>query len=130
MALTLWHTHTWQVLVAAGLLGIGIAMGFAAMANLVVEAVPQSQTGVATGMNTNIRNIGAGIGAGIATSIVVSSLAPDGTPTVHGYVLAFIVSAVALIVAAASTLVIPRHQKAEDAGSRTTGVPLPAAVAD
>ena len=56
--LVFWHAQTWQIMVSAGLLGIGIAMGFAAMSNLVVEAVPQSQTGVATGMNTNIRNIG------------------------------------------------------------------------
>ena len=50
--------HTWQIMSPPRLLGIGIAMGYAAMSNLVVEAVPQSQTGVATGMNTNIRNIG------------------------------------------------------------------------
>ena len=33
------------------------------MANLIIEAVPAEQTGVATGMNTNIRNIGAALGA-------------------------------------------------------------------
>ena len=49
---------------ATGLLGIGIALGFASMANLIIEAVPAEQTGVATGMNTNIRNIGAALGAG------------------------------------------------------------------
>ena len=107
--LVFWHAQTWQIMVSAGLLGIGIAMGFAAMSNLVVEAVPQSQTGVATGMNTNIRNIGGAVGAGVATSIVVSSLLPDGTPSLHGYVLAFVVSAAALLIAAVTTLLIPRH---------------------
>ena len=107
--LVFWHAQTWQVMVSAGLLGIGIALGFAAMSNLVVEAVPQSQTAVATGMNTNIRNIGAAVGAGIATSIVVSSLLPDGTPSLHGYILAFVVSAAALLIAAVTTLLIPRH---------------------
>ena len=47
-----------------GLLGIGIALGYASMANLIIEAVPAEQTGVATGMNTNIRNIGAALGSG------------------------------------------------------------------
>ena len=107
--LVFWHDHTWQVLLSAGLLGIGIAMGYAAMSNLVVEAVPQSQTGVATGMNTNIRNIGGAVGAGVATSIVVSSLLADGTPSEHGYVMAFIVSAAGLLAAAIVTLMIPRH---------------------
>jgi EmrB/QacA subfamily drug resistance transporter len=109
VVLVFWHGHTWQILIATGLLGVGIAMGFAAMTNLVVEAVPQSQTGVATGMNTNIRNIGAGIGAGVATSLVVSSLLSNGLPKEHGYILAFIVSAAALVVAAGATLAIPRH---------------------
>ena len=40
--LALWHGHTYNVLISSGLLGIGIAMGFAAMSNLVVAAVPQS----------------------------------------------------------------------------------------
>jgi MFS family permease len=107
--LVLWHAHTWQVLVSAGLLGIGIAMGYAAMSNLVVEAVPRSQTGIATGMNTNIRNIGGAVGAGVATSIVVSSLLANGTPAEHGYIMAFVISAVALLIAAGTTLLIPRH---------------------
>jgi EmrB/QacA subfamily drug resistance transporter len=134
VVLVFWHGHTWQILIATGLLGIGIAMGFAAMTNLVVEAVPQSQTGVATGMNTNIRNIGAGIGAGVATSLVVSNVLANGIPKEHGYVLAFIVSAAALVVAAGATLAIPRHpvtaagDHAVDLGhARVSGV---AAVAD
>jgi MFS family permease len=115
IVLVFWHAHTWQVLISSGLLGIGIAMGFAAMSNLVVQAVPQSQTGVATGMNTNIRNIGAAVGAGVATSIVVSSLLSNGTPAESGYILAFIVSAAALVIAAVTTLLIPRHHT-HDAG--------------
>jgi EmrB/QacA subfamily drug resistance transporter len=107
--LTLWHAHTWQVMVAAGLLGVGMAMGYSAMSNLVVQAVPQSQTGVATGMNTNIRSIGSAVGVGVATSIVVSSLLPDGTPSEHGYIVAFVISTVALLIAAATALLIPRH---------------------
>ena len=66
------HTQPWNIYVAAGLLGIGMAFGFASMSNLIVEAVPPSQTGVATGMNTNVRNIGAALGSGIATSVIVS----------------------------------------------------------
>ena len=109
IVLIFWHTQDWYILLATALLGVGIAMGFAAMSNLVVEAVPPSQTGVATGMNTNIRNIGAAVGAGVATSVVVSSLLANGVPKEHGYILAFIISAVALVIAALATLAIPRH---------------------
>jgi hypothetical protein len=52
----------------------------------------------------------------VATSIVVSSLMRDGTPTLHGYVLAFATSAAALLIAAVTTLLIPRHRKADHPG--------------
>ena len=51
------------------LVGIGIGLAFAAMANLVVEAVRQDQTGVATGINTIMRSIGGSIGAQMAAAI-------------------------------------------------------------
>ena len=79
------------------------------MANLIIEAVPAEQTGVATGMNTNIRNIGAALGSGIATSLVISDLLPDGNPKERGYVLAFAVSGLGLVVAALVALTIPRR---------------------
>ena len=103
------HTDQWSIYVATGLLGIGIALGFASMANLIIEAVPAEQTGVATGMNTNIRNIGAALGSGIATSLVVSGLLPDGFPKEGGYILAFAVSGLALVVAALAALAIPKR---------------------
>jgi len=121
LVLVPWHAHTWQILIASALLGIGVAMGFSSMTNLVVEAVPQTQTGVATGMNTNIRNIGAALGAGIATSIVVGDLlaGSHGIPAEHGYVVAFAVSAAALVIAALATLAIPRHTTTATATTAT-----------
>ncbi len=109
LLLILDHTQQWSIYAATGLLGIGIAMGFASMANLIIEAVPAEQTGVATGMNTNIRNIGAALGSGIATSLVVSGLLPDGVPREHGYMLAFALSGLALVVAALAALIIPKR---------------------
>jgi EmrB/QacA subfamily drug resistance transporter len=109
LVLVLAHSQEWVMYFATGLLGVGIALGFASMANLIIEAVPPEQTGVATGMNTNIRNIGAALGSGIATSLVISTLLPDGYPKEHGYVLAFAVSGVGLVVAALVALLIPRR---------------------
>jgi hypothetical protein len=77
------------------------------MSNLIIEAVPATQTGVATGMNTNIRNIGAALGSGVATSLIVSGLLVHGFPTEHGYVLAFAACGGALVVAAITALMIP-----------------------
>jgi MFS family permease len=109
LVLLLDHTQQWSIYAATGLLGIGIAMGFASMANLIIEAVPAEQTGIATGMNTNIRNVGAALGSGIATSLVVSGMLADGVPKEHGYMLAFAVSGLALVVAALAALAIPKR---------------------
>jgi MFS family permease len=103
------HSQPWNVYLASGLLGIGIALGYASMSNLIIEAVPAHQTGVATGMNTNIRNIGAALGSGIATSIIVSSLMRSGFPTEHGYVVSFAVSGISLVIAALAALKIPNR---------------------
>jgi MFS family permease len=109
--LALAHSAPWNIAVAAGLLGTGMAFGFASMANLIIEAVPPSQTGVATGMNTNIRNIGAALGSGVATSLIVSGVVVHGHPREHGYVLAFAVCGAALVAAAIAALMIPaRHR--------------------
>jgi hypothetical protein len=81
------------------------------MANLIIEAVPAGQTGVATGMNTNIRNIGAALGSGVATSLVISNLLPNGFPKEHGYILAFAVCGAALVVAALAAVMIPKSER-------------------
>jgi MFS family permease len=110
LLLVLSHSQAWSMYAATGLLGIGIALGFASMANLIIEAVPPEQTGVATGMNTNIRSIGAALGSGVATSLVISTRLSDGYPAEHGYVLAFAVSCAGLVVAALAALLIPRRE--------------------
>jgi MFS family permease len=103
------HSSSWTLYLASGLLGVGMALGYTAMANLIVEAVRADQTGVATGMNTNIRNIGSALGSGVATSFVVSTVGANGYPTVSGYTRSFIVAGISLVVAAAAALKIPRR---------------------
>ena len=48
------------------------------MANLVVEAVRQDQTGVATGINTIMRSIGGSIGAQIAAAMLAGNVILGG----------------------------------------------------
>jgi MFS family permease len=109
------HSQAWTLYVSAGLLGVGLAPAFASLANLIIEAVPADQTGVATGMNTNVRSIGAALGSGIATSLVISELLPNGYPKESGYVLAFAVSGAGLLVAALAACLIPNRRAADRA---------------
>jgi MFS family permease len=95
------------------LLGVGIGFSFASMANLVVAAVPQTQTGVATGVNTIMRTIGGSVGGSVAASIVAGHVAlSTGLPEESGFTLAFVVSAVGVALAFVATLAIPERTAA------------------
>jgi MFS family permease len=105
--LALYHSHPWSLYVASGLLGVGIALGFASMTNLIIGAVPATQTGVATGMNANSRIIGGALGASVTTSIVASALLPSGYPEESGFTVAFVVCSASMLVAAFAALAVP-----------------------
>src|SRR3954469_20721805 len=44
------HGSPWEICIGGAFLGVGIGFSFASMANLVVEAVPRAEVGVATGI--------------------------------------------------------------------------------
>ncbi|HEX4520707.1 MAG TPA: MFS transporter [Gaiellaceae bacterium] len=92
---------------AAGLLGVGIGFAFAALANLIVEAVRPDQTGIASGMNTLVRTIGGAIGAEVAASILAANVLASGYPNKHGYTLTFLLCAAVLAVAVVASLLVP-----------------------
>jgi EmrB/QacA subfamily drug resistance transporter len=105
------HSHEWQIVGAVTLLGLGIGMSFASMANLIVEAVPQGQTGEATGMNTIMRTVGGAFGAQIAAAIVANHT-NGGFPAESGYTSAFAMGAIALVFAMLAALLIPGRRRA------------------
>jgi MFS family permease len=103
------HGERWEIYVASGLNGTGIGLSYAAIATLIVEAVPQAQTGEATGMNTIMRTVGAALGAQIAAGIIAGHTGRGGLPAEAGYTEAFWVSAAVLAGAALCGLLIPRR---------------------
>ncbi|MFL5896187.1 MAG: MFS transporter [Thermoleophilaceae bacterium] len=113
------HDRPLDFYVGSALLGIGIGLSFAAMANLIVEAVPSSQTGVATGMNTVTRTLGGAVGGQVAGSVVASSLGSSGLPSAHGFTIAFIVAATAGALGVLCALAVPHP--ATRAVSRSLG---------
>jgi EmrB/QacA subfamily drug resistance transporter len=114
------HSQEWHVLVAVTLLGLGIGLSFASMANLIVEAVPQHQTGEATGMNTIMRTVGGAFGGQIAAAIVADHVvAATGFPAESGFTAAFVMGTVALGFALLAATLIP---------GRRAGAATPAAA--
>jgi predicted MFS family arabinose efflux permease len=101
------HEARWEIYAIGVVMGLGFGVAFAAMSNLVVAAVPPSQTGVASGMNANIRTIGGAIGAAVIASVVTSQLLPIGLPTESGYVNGFLLLAAALALSAVAALLVP-----------------------
>jgi len=111
--LIFWHTELWQLMVANVLRGAGLGMAYAAVATLVVAAVPVSQTGAASGVNTLLRTVGAGLGTQL-TAILVAAY----SLTRPGFVLAFTVCAVLSLGLLAVALMAPRRVKAADPAAR------------
>jgi EmrB/QacA subfamily drug resistance transporter len=102
------HSEPWHILLATFLLGFGIGMSFASMANLIVEAVPQTQTGEATGMNTIMRTVGGAFGAQIAAAIITNHIATGGRfPDESGYTAAFVMGTIVVVVALLAATLIP-----------------------
>jgi EmrB/QacA subfamily drug resistance transporter len=106
-----------EVMVATGLLGTGFGLAFSAIAHLIVDAVPDNQTGAATGMNTNIRTIGGALGAAVVASIIGATLQASGYPTKAGYHLAFGFMALFTAFGLLASFFLPRpvHEHEHDA---------------
>jgi EmrB/QacA subfamily drug resistance transporter len=102
------HGEKWEFYVASSLLGIGIGLAFASLANLIVEAVRPDQTGVATGMNTVMRSIGGSVGSTIAASIIAGTVTGAALPTEQGFTVAFAIASAACLLAAVASIAVPR----------------------
>jgi MFS family permease len=100
------HGHPYDMLISAALLGIGIGLAFAALGNLIVQAVPPSQTGAATGMNTVMRTLGGALGGQIVATLIAKNVA-HGLPTVTGFTESFALEALFLVIATLAGSLIP-----------------------
>lgn len=100
------HGSQAQVTLFAVVMSSGIGLAFAAMPNLIIEAVPPHQTGEATGINALVRSVGSSLGSQVSASVLASGAA--GAPTDSGFTHAFAVSAVVAVCASAVAVFIPR----------------------
>jgi EmrB/QacA subfamily drug resistance transporter len=101
------HDHPYELLVAAALLGVGIGLAFAALGNLIVQAVPAEQTGVASGMNTVMRTLGGALGGQLSATFIADHMA-GGLPTVTGFTETFLMATGFLVLCFLAGLLVPR----------------------
>ena len=104
------RSESWEIYLASALLGIGIGLAFASMANLIIENVGPAQTGIATGMNTVTRTVGGAFGGAATASIVAATVGASGYPTARGYTTAFALCLGALVGGVVVGLLIPQRR--------------------
>jgi EmrB/QacA subfamily drug resistance transporter len=101
------HGNQAEIVVFSLLMSAGIGLAFAAMPNLIIEAVPPEQTGEATGFNALVRSVGSSLGSQVSATILAAS-AVGGVATEAGFTHAFVVSAVVALCASLAATAIPR----------------------
>jgi EmrB/QacA subfamily drug resistance transporter len=100
------HAHPFEMLISALLLGVGIGLAFSALGNLVVQAVPATQTGAASGMNTVMRTLGGALGGQIAATFIVNNTV-HGVPRLAGFTDSFLLAGGFLVVCTLAALLVP-----------------------
>ncbi|MEU8796607.1 MFS transporter [Spirillospora sp. NPDC048819] len=111
------HETMWQLYTGGLARGIGLGFAYAAVANLVVAAVPASETGVATGVNTLLRTVGASLGPQISAVILVM------VPGDGGYSAGFAMSAAVMTLVVPLALLVPRRRRRGAAAPRFADEP-------
>lgn len=103
------HSAMWELYVGGVLRGAGLGLAYAAVANLVIAAVPPDQTGAATGVNTLIRTVGASLGTQASAAIISASVVTGtGLPAEHGFTAGFAVAGLMMAGVLVVAAIIPR----------------------
>lgn len=114
------HGELWHLILSGVLTGAGIGFAFAAMSNAIIEAVPATQTGEATGVNAIARTIGSSIGTAVIAALITSRSTPQGLPTDDAFTIGFWACAGVAVLAIGAALALPsarrRHDQAVAAG--------------
>lgn len=105
--------HLWAVVVLGALLGLGTGFTYAALPTLIMDAVPESETGAANGFNTLMRYIGTALASTLAMTILAAHTVP-GLPdvmTIDGFVIALSAAAVSAICILVLALLLPGRSR-------------------
>jgi MFS family permease len=102
------HSMLWEPFAAAGAVGAGVGLTFAAMPGFIVRAVPAGETGSATGFYQVLRNVGLAMGSALGAA-VLSSYTRRGHiyPTVGGFRTTLLLAGALCLVTAVVSFVLP-----------------------
>ncbi len=101
--------------------GFGIGLAFAAMPNLIVDSVPDTQTGIATGMNATVRTIGGSIGSQVVATVIAGGVVAGGVAHVANYAVSFAILGGSFLLAGLAAAMVPSRPTDEWVASAPTG---------
>lgn len=116
--LDVWHLVAFNILI-----GVGIGLGFAAMPTIIMQSVPDTETGAANGLNALMRGLGTSFAAALIAMILTessTSYSGAAVPTAAGFDLAIVCGLVAAVVCTAIAFFIPRPAPHPDEHSALT----------
>ena len=108
------HCSTGLLLASVFIIGAGVGLAFAAMANAIVEAVPIHHTAEATSVNAIVRTVGGSIGVAVVAAVIAANTTAQGLPTEHAFTSAFWVCTAVGVLAIIASLAVPSKRRLHD----------------
>ncbi len=120
LVFALFDHHLWGAFAMMAVLGLGYGLTFAAIPGIIVRAVPESETGSATGFYQVVRYIGFSVGSALAASVLASET-PAGSqlPQLAGYTTVTWIGVAICVVAAIIAWAMPGGRERDAAPSAT-----------
>jgi len=112
--------HLWEIIVGTSVIGVGVALGYAAMPTLINTHTPISELAAANGLNSLARSLGTSLASAIGGSVLAGHVVVRvidgqtvGWSTLGSYRALFAACIVASVIAGGLALLVPRHPDAD-----------------
>lgn len=115
----------WLIVAGATVVACGTALAYSALPALVMRAVPVTETGAANGLNTLMRSVGQACCSAVVAAVLAHVTFVAGgrsAPTLHAYLLIFLIAAGTALAALAAALCLPPGKPAAPAPTGTVAV--------
>jgi MFS family permease len=126
LGLVLLHA-AWQIIIVSCVIGAGIAIAYAAMPALIMDAVPLSETASANGLNSLMRSIGISTAGAVIGVVLAHTAKPFGgfpLPTMTGFRTSFAIAAAASLAALLIAAMIPGSRARRPAEHTTQSIKI------
>ncbi|MEO6957049.1 MAG: MFS transporter [Antricoccus sp.] len=105
------------IIIAGAAVNAGIALAYAAMPTLIMDAVPITETASANGLNALLRSVGTSSSSASVAAIMSAMSVGAGTllvPTLGAFQTIFVISAVSAVGGALFAMLLPRRESSPD----------------